>query len=88
MVVCRFTPLAGVNVNTACVMLREVAKPITVTVKPVLVDVAVTDVITGATELILTVRVGAGEGVMSVVPAKRCAVMVTVPPRFRSARRR
>jgi len=79
LVVCRFTPLAGVKVNTACVMLREVAKPITVTVKPVLVDVAVTDVMTGATELILTVRVGAGEGVMSVVPAKRCAVMVTVP---------
>lgn len=79
LVVCRFTPLAGVNVNTACVMLRDVAKPITVTVKPVPLAVAVTDVITGATELILTVRVGAGEGVMSVVPAARCAVMVTVP---------
>lgn len=79
LVVCRFTPLDGVNVNTACVMLREVAKPITVTVKPPLVEAAVTDVITGATELTRTVRVGAGEGVMSVVPARRCAVMVAVP---------
>ena len=79
LVVCRLTPLAGVNVNTACVMLREVAKPITVTVKPVLFAVAVTEVITGATELILTVEVGGGVGVMSCVPASSCAVMVAVP---------
>lgn len=63
--VCRLDPEAAVNVKVACVTLRGVANPITVTVKPSAVRMAVTLVMLGTAAGIRMVTVGAGVGVMS-----------------------
>jgi len=78
-VVCRFTPGAALNAKVACVTLRDVAKPATVTVMEPPLDVAVTLEMEGAAAPIRMVALGAGDGVTSCVPATSRAVTVIVP---------
>ncbi len=77
--VCRFAAAAGVKVKLAEVIDRVVSKPTTVTVKPVPLMVAVTDVAVGTAAATRTVILGAGVGVMSTVDATSFDVMVAVP---------
>lgn len=64
-VVCKLAPATGVKVKITWVTARVVSKPSRVTVKPVLLVVAVTLVIEGAAGAITMVLVGGGVGVMS-----------------------
>lgn len=77
--VCSVDPAAAVNVKMACDMSRGGEKPVTVTVNPVLLRVAVTCVITGAVGLIRSFCVGIGFGVMFCPAALSCDVIVMVP---------
>jgi hypothetical protein len=77
--VCNVDPDAGVNVKSTPVIARVGSKPTTTTVNPDPPGVAVTLVIVGAAAPIVMVRVGAGEGVISVPSATNCCVMVMTP---------
>ena len=72
-------PDAGVNCSTACATWREVAYPVTLTVKPPVAAAALNLVITGAREGMTMLIEGAGVGVIFWVPARSWAVTVMVP---------